>query len=533
MKIDPTEVAELEVAFSRGFCHGWLDGPDHPTMVSGRSSSKRGVALGTVEGIAGQRARVRLTAPVRRGDGVVFEGNRGAGDEQGGRVYEIFQDRKPLEEAAAGVVELAFAREAIDMQKIRPGQGIWKTHDPRLERRLRKTFDGRGRRSVSVDVDVEAVVGMPLRIAAVAATGASCRVESPQPLVEAVKHAITAEMLNEQLGRLGHTVYRLRHMNARIEGQPMVPLSVLGKMRRDLIAQLEGAAAEPPARAIAAEVVWSSLGERCGDSATTAKPASQAGGAGLASPRQLHVLCYSMEGLATAVEGGAASVMVDLRKQSDYGAAVRMARRHAVEILMATPRIHRPGENSVFERLAEVEPDGLLVRNLAGLAFCRERGLPAVADFSLNAANPLSVAWLRAGGARRVTASYDLNRQQLLDLATAAAAEWLEVVIYRHTPLFHSGYCLVCARLSPGHNRADCGSPCREHNLCLRDRLGVEHPLMTDSQCRNTLFHAEAENLVQSVPALAARGIRHFRLELLDREDFRELPRVLAAVRSR
>jgi putative protease len=284
---------------------------------------------------------------------------------------------------------------------------------------------------------------------------------------------------------------------------------------------------------MAAEPVWSSLGPQAGDSATSAKPSSQVVGIDVASPPQLHVLCYSLTAMALAVEGGATSVMADFRKLNDLPAAVRMARRHSVEIFLATPRIHRPGENNVLERLADFQADGLLVRNLAGLAFCRERGVPAVADFSLNAANPLSVAWLHAGGAQRVTASYDLSRQQLIDLAAAVPPEWLEVVIYRHTPLFHTGYCIFCRWLSPGHDRTDCGSPCREHDVRLRDRLGVEHPLLTDSQCRNTLFHAKAENLVPSVRELSTRGIRHFRLELLGKEDFRELPRVMAAVRSK
>ena len=117
----------------------------------------------------------------------------------------------------------------------------------------------------------------------------------------------------------------------------------------------------------------------------------------------------------------------------------------AQEILLATPRIHKPGESEVFERLARVRPDGVLARNLAGLAFFRRIGLPTVADFSLNAANDLTVQWLHAQGAERVTAAYDLNRHRLLDLASAVPPEWLEVVVHRHTPMFHSEYCLFCA----------------------------------------------------------------------------------------
>ena len=86
----PEEIAELEAAFSRGFSHGWLEGPNHQTLVAGDSSAKRGVLLGEVRGVRGDRVRVALAAAVRRGMGVVFEGDRENGDEQGGRIYEIF-----------------------------------------------------------------------------------------------------------------------------------------------------------------------------------------------------------------------------------------------------------------------------------------------------------------------------------------------------------------------------------------------------------------------------------------------------------
>ena len=43
------------------------------------------------------------------------------------------------------------------------------------------------------------------------------------------------DVLNEQLGRLGGTVYELRNLAARIDGQPMVPLSVLGKLRHEMV----------------------------------------------------------------------------------------------------------------------------------------------------------------------------------------------------------------------------------------------------------------------------------------------------------
>ena len=182
----------MELAFSRGFCHGWLDGPQPRSLVSGTSSAKRGTHLGEVKAVRGGRVAVRLAGPVRRGDGVVFEGDRAEGTETGGRVYEIFQDGRPVKEAAAGgLVELAFRHGTIQSGNVRPGQKVWKTDDPQAARRLRKSYAAdRPCRRVPVDVAVEAAVGSVLRVTATAATGAACRLESPEALAEAVKHPL-------------------------------------------------------------------------------------------------------------------------------------------------------------------------------------------------------------------------------------------------------------------------------------------------------------------------------------------------------
>ncbi len=148
------DIADMELAFSRGFCHGWLDGPDHRGLVSGEGSAKRGVLLGEVRGVRGERILVELAGPLRRGDGVVFEGDRSQAAEQGGRVYEIFQNRRSIEtEVAAGAVELAFRYGSIDLAQIRLGQKVWKTDDPRAARRLRQTYSsGRSQRRVPLDL---------------------------------------------------------------------------------------------------------------------------------------------------------------------------------------------------------------------------------------------------------------------------------------------------------------------------------------------------------------------------------------------
>jgi putative protease len=541
--LGPEEIAEMEVAFSRGFCHGWLDGPDHKALVSGQTSAKQGVLLGVVRGVRGERIAVELAGPIRRGDGVVFAGDRSQEAEQGGRVYEIFIGRHSVEEAALGeMVELAFRYGAIDRSKIELGQQVWKTDDPQAARRLRKTYTQRSTRRVPVDVVVEAAVGGVMRVAATAATGAACRFESEQALPEAVKHPLTAETLVEQFGRLGNTPYELRRLEAKLDGQAMIPLSVLGKLRHEMVRLLDAAVALPPQRAVLAESALAGLRlekMKVGGNRETGRQGDKEkrlAGRIFLSPClpvslsfDLHVLCRSMEQLEAALARGASSLIADFQDTGLYGEAVRAAHAGGAAIRLATPCIHKPGDSELFERLAREQSDGVLVRNLAGLAFFRHVGLPAVADFSVNVVNDLTVEWLCSQGAQRVTAAYDLSGRQMLDLAAAAGPERLEVVVHRHTPMFHSEYCVFCGLLSSGRNQVDCGRPCQRHAVRLRDRLGVEHPLLADSQCRNTLFHAEAESLLEMTPSLLDCGVRHFRVELLLENGKEEVRKVLAA----
>jgi putative protease len=170
----------------------------------------------------------------------------------------------------------------------------------------------------------------------------------------------------------------------------------------------------------------------------------------------------------------------------------------------------------IFRAMLRHGADGILARNLAAITFFREQNVPIVADYSCNAANELTVHILRELGASRVTASYDLNREQLLDLVRAAPPHWLEVVIHQHMPMFHMEHCVFCAVLSPGTNKHNCGRPCDVHEVKLRDRTGSEHPLVADVGCRNTLFNAVPQSSAEIVPALLDLGIGNFRIELLD-----------------
>ncbi len=514
------DVEEMQLSFSRGFSPGWLRGDDHKMLVPAISSSKRGVFLGTVQSAARGRVAVQLACGIAAGDGLVFEGNRADNDEQGGRVFEVWQRGQRLDRpVSSGLVELSFQRGSIDFERLWPGQQLWKTDDPKLTARLRKSFTSADPlRRVPLDLRVEVRAGQPLRIVGCSTNGAACDVSSPLPLEVARKHPVTDDFLRSQLGRLGQTVYELRNLDAAIDGSPMIPLSVLSELRHEMIRQLESSAARVPMRRIASESVLTALvGHVFNVPGLQAEPSpAQRSGTLETCPTTLHVLCRTLDQLRVVLAHGERQIAVDFQDIREYREAVVLAHEAGAKIWLATPRIQKPEEIGLFRALLKHGADGILVRNLGGLWFFANEGVPFVADFSLNVTNELTAQFVIERGAQRVTASYDLNRDQLLDLVAACPPEWLEVVIHQHMPMFHMEHCVFCAVLSPGTNPTNCGRPCDRHDVHLRDRLNVEHRLTADVGCRNTLFNAIPQSAAEAVPELLARGVRNVRIELLD-----------------
>jgi U32 family peptidase len=520
---------EMELTFSRGLSPGWLVGNDHKRLVPGLSSSKRGIYVGEVLGLHGDRLQVRLNEPLARGDGIVLEGDRAAGREVGGRVYQVFRQGRAADGAEQGDVELLLPPGTLEAADIWRGQAIWQTDDPQLTKRLKASYKGADPvRRVSVDLAIRAAVGEPVVVQARCGDGVTASVESEHVCEAARRHPTDASLLREQFGRLGGTCFELRELNAEIVGAPMVPLSVLGDLRKRLVTALDEARTAPPSRPLTAPRAAVRM-----LAAAREEGAREVDHVGKrpAAP-ELHVLCRSLDQLDAALGAGVRRLYAEFHDLRDYRAGVAAAREMGATIYLASLRIHKPGEDGLFVALAKHAADGWLVRNLAALAAARQRGIPTVADFSLNAANPLTVEWLRGQGAERVTASYDLNRDQLLELVSASTPAALEVVVHQHMPMFHMEHCVFCAVMSPGRNKTDCGRPCDRHEVKLRDRVGAEHVLHADIGCRNTLYNATAQSGAEAVAPLVERGVRHFRVELLADAPRRETTRLIGLYRE-
>lgn len=496
---------QLEMAFSRGLYSGWMHGVNHQELVSARFGKKRGPFVGRVDRVGRDFVEVEPEVELKRGDGVVFDTGGDTEHEQGGRIFDVKGRR------------LFFERGRIDFAQLKPGDRVWKTDDPALNKRLRQSFAGRiePRRRVRIDVCVKGGAGEAMTVEA-----ASRHVRSAMPLEAARTAPITTEKLREHLGRFGDSDYELGELRNELKGDVILPISEVNRLRRGLVAVLDVARevdrAEHPTD-------WRAL-----------LPVPSVRNSQSAIRNRLSVLCRTMEQLDAAIGCGVETLYVDFEDIRRYRDAVALVRERGTgaAVFLATPRIQKAGEQGFFKLIENAAPDGVLIRNLGAIAhFADNKSLRNLGDFSLNVANPVTAQHLIGKGLHRVTISYDLNVEQVLDLLAAAPAEWFELTLHQHMPMFHMEHCVFAAFMSKGTSFVDCGRPCESHRVHLRDRVGMEHPLRADVGCRNTLFNAVPQTGARFFEALLSAGLHHFRVELLE-ENVAVTQRIITAYQA-
>jgi putative protease len=534
--IGPVVDLQLEQVYSRGLGPFFVNGTDHQAVVRGRAPRHRGVLMGRVVRIEGDvvlidPSEAHKLAPLKPGDGVVFD----AADwrspeekEEGGRIFQVA--------ARQGKLEARFGNGAIEVARIRRGDLVWRTHDPDLDKIARVFTEAQSPvRKQPVQVLVIAREGELLETQwQVGDTKVSVR--SEEALGTARNRALDEEYLGAQLGRLGGTPYELRSVELDVRGAPFAPSSMLNQLRRAAVERLQ-------------EAQGASLGR-----AVYERKASLRAGPGSDAPdtsgcATIHLLVRTAEQLTAALALRPASITLDYLDLYGLKPSLERIRAEGILARVASPRVLKPGEEKIVDFLVGCDCP-ILVRSTGLLQALRGRShAELIGDFSLNAANAITAGELFDLGLSQLTPTHDLNAPQIAELARQSGPARIEAIAYQHLPVFHTEHCVFCRFLSKGTSYLDCGRPCEEHRVELRDDAGRAHPVMADVGCRNTVFGAEAQHAGKHLDEWFAAGIRRFRLEfahetaeqvtrvgrafeevLAGRQQAAELPRLLARV---
>jgi len=582
--------AELAQLFARGqdelndgLTPGFFEGSQHQRLVRGRNPRHRGVHVGRVAhgsssrnglviSIDNNNSSKPLSSILKLGDGIVIDRGLPQEEELGGPIFSI------EEKANDGDVVVKFGknverqwRKTDDASNrgigsraplAQVGAHVWKTRDATVDKKMKRLIEAATPRG-SVKVVVSGDIGSSLKVEIIDLTTGRVGIgQSDGVLSEAEQGGLQESSVLKAIGTMGNTKWKLIGGDnsvdlALLQSGSWCPVSWVKKARQravEHLIQLDnevedeialnqedlehshdiGHAQSDVVKRLVEDTIISLEGDQK-ESSTTLSVLAR-------NQEQIQALCEIIDHNENSIN----EVIVDFLEVDGMRDAVAKLRESNTKVVIAAPRIIKPGEEEIWRTLLRLKPDGLLIRSaglihrlqtLGGTGASIDVGdghlvaIPElIGDFSLNAVNTLTAGeLLNYGGLSRITAAYDLSANAITELARCmnkdGSSVQLEVVAHAHLPIFHTEHCVFARFLSNGNSYLDCGHVCTRNTVHLRDQSGKDNLVLADMGCRNTVFSAEAQSGVHSLQEWATAGVGCIRIELVDegKEDVKKI----------
>lgn len=433
----------LKKTFNRTFTKGYLFGEDKKDITNIQKPNNFGYEIGKITGYYKGMYEITLNKLLNQNDIIRIDHEN---EDVNLSVVRLYDRDENLINKSEDVCYIKIK------EKLSVGDIVYKTKDYQYYKELEASCDKEFRR-FPLDVHVYAYPGSKLVVNA-EGLGQHFLYESEEILEEAKNNPTTEEQVAKQFAKLNETIFTLNDLHFE-ECNAFIPVKMLNNARRAVVQGLYDAKIESKARA-------------------TREPKAKE-----------KIVFEPVESYLTAT--------VNTKEQ--YDACIKAGIK-----TVYFNNIVRRNQIEYTEREGE-----LLVGGYGGIYYYRDKN-PFVTDYSLNVVNSTSVYELHRQGAKRVTLSYELNKQQIRDLIDAYYAKndgypALEMVVYGRAPLMFTKYC-------PLKKMGQCGV-CREKSYEIKDEYG-SFPVIPHEDHTVTILNGKILNLLDEMPTI--EGVEAFRL---------------------
>jgi putative protease len=442
-KVTEKDKEDLSKTFNRTFTKGYLFHEDPKEITNILRPNNFGIEIGRISKIIKDTYEIRLTRPLNQNDIIRISHNN---EDVILSVVKLYDKDDNLINKADDVCYIKLK------EKLSKGDLVYLTKDYIYYKELESSLENEFRR-FDLDVQVQAYPDSNLVIDA-KGLGLDYLYEGDEILGKAINNPTTKEQVVKQLSRLNDTIFELKSVDYEDCGA-FIPAKLLNAARRDIVQGLYDLKLNSQMKRTKAPTTKDKI------SFIPEKPYLTAS----VSTKEQYDACLSSGIKQIYFEN------VVRRNQIDY-----------------------------------TEKKGpLLIGGYGGIHHYRTTN-PFITDYSLNVVNSTSCYELFKLGAKRVTLSYEINKNQIEDLVTAYHAEndgapALEMIVYGRAPMMFTKYC-------PLKKMNQCGE-CKTKRYEIKDEHG-SFPIITHDDCTVTILNGKTLNLLDELSGI--KGIQAFRL---------------------
>ncbi|AKB82538.1 Protease [Methanosarcina barkeri 3] len=555
----------LTQLFNRGFTKGYFFENPRWKLMSRENPHNRGVPAGTVTGYDrhSNRIRLKLSRPLRLGDGIMVENAETRPEDKGKIISSMYVGKGSVYSAGVGdTVEIPFDSRAPS------GSTVYRTHDKKLMDSLKKESEsGSLRAKIPVSIMATVISGRPIGLEIRDRDANSVTIESEYLVEKAEKQPTSKASIEKQLSKLGNTIFEAAELYITMEEDIFVPVGQLNELRTKAVEQLENLRISRWKRepldvlqvckseekgSVKKGLEEKESVEKESEKKESVENAGQEAEKTIQEHLPMHSLLsvsvYSLEGLKGALAGGADRIYFgeglfrrpEITGQEEGSAkgseavfekAIAETQKAGKEIYLITPKLVKDSRmesiEKIFSHVRKLGADGVLVSNLGTLGLVKAGKIPFIADSPLNIFNSRTFAFLLQEGAQMAVISPELTLEELKCVTPHGPAE---CIVYGRLELMESEHCLTGGLL--GNNNGQCNAPCRSGKFTLVDEKNYEFPLLMDYECRLHLLNSRSLCMLEYLPEILESGVSSLRVETLGMDNPDEIRKVTRAYRK-
>jgi len=468
-----TDVSNLSKVFNRGFTGGFILGDSHNLMNPVRQNNL-GLYIG--KSIAyDDRTRlmqIKLNEDLTVGDGLRIDSEDG---EIGVKVKSIITGKfdRPKDAHKGDTISLKVE------SAVSCGSQVYKTFDKKFDMWAKDTYcKDKEIRKVGVDVKVVLKEGLPLMLTLSDGIN-SVSVKSSVIAEKAIKFPMINETLLEQVSKLGNTPFEIKDISFDIDCGLIIPLSELGRVRKDAVSMLEG-----KRKAVVRVMDEKTFRDNV---QKTIVPIHKS----KVKKTKLSVHVNDMSGVESAVLSSADEIIVgngfDPKGKNDVIAMCALVKESGKVLVFGTPTILTDAEVSeVLDIIGVVNPNKVLLSNLGLLKSLSGTGREICLDYPLNVYNTQTAKALSLTDVKRMCVSVELPLSKIKKIKANVD---MECIVHGRLPLMTTEHCIF---------KSKCSRQC-EKDIALVDRLNMKFPIKGVYGCRMQVLNCKTLSLIRQM----------------------------------
>ena len=376
VKIDEKDILDLKKIFNRNFTKGFLNNAKNDEITYSYRPNHQGVKIGKVIKCQNNYVTIKLTDELNINDGIRI------GD-VGFVVTNMYKDRKKITHASSGIISI------YCKDKLLENIDVLKTTDYLLNKKIKEEIDAR-KRKVMINAKVSVYKDSPIKLEL------SDNVNNITVLGSNVLKSINSPTshlkIKEQISKLGNTIYSINSIEVNGDDDIFIPIAELNDLRRKAIDEL--------------------------------------------NDKRLYKYNYVKKEYSIELK--------DYEKENNYNILVSSVKEY--EKIKSLPFKNIYLESDIYDLIDDERKvlkldrvinsykdydTELLVGELGSVLKYKN----VSTDYSLNVTNSYSVAFLHSIGVNKVTLSYELNKNQIINLVNSYINRYnkrpnLELIIY-------------------------------------------------------------------------------------------------------